>query len=149
MSIRWSKDCIKWQANYIMACVGVEVVPLLPTRWNLSHTFTAFICMWLYMILTLLEMGGGHEMWWPVFVAKGYPLGSCPSCCHLLKPNFKVWSLSFQKRPPDNSVYVRTCSKNPKDTNWWYHGECHQFSLCEYLQIFESLARVHDGISDT
>ncbi|CAG0881936.1 unnamed protein product [Darwinula stevensoni] len=30
-------------------------------------------------------------------------------------------SCKEKKRPPDNSVYVRTCSKNPKDTNWWYH----------------------------
>ena len=29
----------------------------------------------------------------------------------------------FQKRPPDNSFYIKTCSKNPKKTKWWYHGE--------------------------
>lgn len=29
-----------------------------------------------------------------------------------------------QRRPPDNSFYVRTCNKNPKKTKWWYHGEC-------------------------
>lgn len=29
----------------------------------------------------------------------------------------------FQRRPPDNSFYVRTCNKNPKKTKWWYHGE--------------------------
>ncbi|XP_063498911.1 ubiquitin-conjugating enzyme E2 W isoform X11 [Symphalangus syndactylus] len=28
---------------------------------------------------------------------------------------------SPQRRPPDNSFYVRTCNKNPKKTKWWYH----------------------------
>lgn len=31
----------------------------------------------------------------------------------------------LQKRPPDNSFYVKTCSKNPKKTKWWYHGKHH------------------------
>ncbi|XP_047110530.1 ubiquitin-conjugating enzyme E2 W isoform X5 [Schistocerca piceifrons] len=30
---------------------------------------------------------------------------------------------SPEKRPPDNSFYVKTCNKNPKKTKWWYHGE--------------------------
>lgn len=25
--------------------------------------------------------------------------------------------------PPDNSIYIRTCSKNPKKTRWWYHDD--------------------------
>ena len=29
----------------------------------------------------------------------------------------------FQKRPPDNSFYVKTCHKNPKKTRWWYHDD--------------------------
>ena len=28
-----------------------------------------------------------------------------------------------QKRPQDNSFYIKTCHKNPKKTKWWYHGE--------------------------
>uniref|UniRef100_W8BCK3 N-terminal E2 ubiquitin-conjugating enzyme n=1 Tax=Ceratitis capitata TaxID=7213 RepID=W8BCK3_CERCA len=28
-----------------------------------------------------------------------------------------------KKRPPDNTLYVKTCNKNPKKTKWWYHGE--------------------------
>ncbi|KAH9415152.1 ubiquitin-conjugating enzyme E2 W [Dermatophagoides pteronyssinus] len=28
-----------------------------------------------------------------------------------------------KKRPPDNTMYVRTCSKNPKKTKWYYHDE--------------------------
>ena len=28
-----------------------------------------------------------------------------------------------QKRPPDNSFYVKTCHKNPKKTRWWYHDD--------------------------
>ncbi|KAH8307558.1 hypothetical protein KR044_002582 [Drosophila immigrans] len=27
-----------------------------------------------------------------------------------------------KKRPPDNTLYVKTCNKNPKKTKWWYHG---------------------------
>lgn len=29
----------------------------------------------------------------------------------------------WQKRPPDNALYVRTCSKNPKKTRWWFHDD--------------------------
>ena len=29
----------------------------------------------------------------------------------------------FQKRPPDNSFYIKTCHKNLKKTRWWYHDE--------------------------
>ncbi|XP_053212004.1 ubiquitin-conjugating enzyme E2 W-like isoform X1 [Panonychus citri] len=32
-------------------------------------------------------------------------------------------SCTEKKRPPDNSLYVKTCSKNPKKTKWWYHDE--------------------------
>ncbi|KAH6922435.1 hypothetical protein HPB50_013608 [Hyalomma asiaticum] len=32
-------------------------------------------------------------------------------------------SCKEKKRPPDNSLYVKTCNKNPKKTKWWYHGE--------------------------
>lgn len=28
-----------------------------------------------------------------------------------------------KKRPPDNTLYVKTCNKNPKKTKWWYHGK--------------------------
>ncbi|KAL5021427.1 hypothetical protein ScPMuIL_000582 [Solemya velum] len=32
-------------------------------------------------------------------------------------------SCTEKKRPPDNSFYVKTCSKNPKKTRWWYHDD--------------------------
>ncbi|CAG2105826.1 unnamed protein product [Medioppia subpectinata] len=32
-------------------------------------------------------------------------------------------SCKEKKRPPDNSLYVKTCSKNPKKTRWWYHDD--------------------------
>ncbi|OQR68235.1 ubiquitin-conjugating enzyme E2 W-like [Tropilaelaps mercedesae] len=32
-------------------------------------------------------------------------------------------SCKEKKRPPDNTLYVKTCSKNPKKTKWWYHGK--------------------------
>lgn len=32
-------------------------------------------------------------------------------------------SCKEKKRPPDNNLYVKTCSKNPKKTKWWYHDE--------------------------
>ncbi len=29
-----------------------------------------------------------------------------------------------EKKPPvDNSFYIKTCSKNPKKTRWWYHDD--------------------------
>jgi len=28
-----------------------------------------------------------------------------------------------KKRPPDDALYVKTCSKNPKKTKWWYHDD--------------------------
>ncbi|CAL1529948.1 unnamed protein product [Lymnaea stagnalis] len=30
-------------------------------------------------------------------------------------------SCKEKKLPPDNALYVRTCSKDPKKTRWWYH----------------------------
>ncbi|XP_046543468.1 ubiquitin-conjugating enzyme E2 W-like [Haliotis rubra] len=32
-------------------------------------------------------------------------------------------SCKEKKRPPDNAIYVKTCSKNPKKTRWWYHDD--------------------------
>jgi len=32
-------------------------------------------------------------------------------------------SCKEKKRPPDNAFYVKTCSKNPKKTKWWYHDD--------------------------
>lgn len=32
-------------------------------------------------------------------------------------------SCKEKKRPPDNAVYVRTCSKNPNNTRWWFHDD--------------------------
>lgn len=43
--------------------------------------------------------------------------------------NIKTNVLLLQRRPPDNSFYVRTCNKNPKKTKWWYHGEYCVISL--------------------
>lgn len=35
-----------------------------------------------------------------------------------------------KRRPPDNALYVRTCSKNPKKTKWWYHDDSVQLNYC-------------------
>ena len=32
-------------------------------------------------------------------------------------------SAKEKSRPPDDSFYVKTCSKNPKKTRWWYHDD--------------------------
>ncbi|KRT81505.1 Ubiquitin-conjugating enzyme [Oryctes borbonicus] len=32
-------------------------------------------------------------------------------------------SCKEKKRPSDNAFYVKTCSKNPKKTKWWYHDD--------------------------
>lgn len=32
-------------------------------------------------------------------------------------------SCSDKRRPPDNAFYIRTCSKSPKKTKWWYHDD--------------------------
>ncbi|XP_034249379.1 ubiquitin-conjugating enzyme E2 W isoform X2 [Thrips palmi] len=32
-------------------------------------------------------------------------------------------SCKDKKRPVDNSLYVKTCNKNPKKTKWWYHDD--------------------------
>ncbi|KAF8367046.1 ubc-16 [Pristionchus pacificus] len=32
-------------------------------------------------------------------------------------------SCKEKKRPPDNALYVRTCSKNPSKTRWWFHDD--------------------------
>ena len=30
----------------------------------------------------------------------------------------------MQVRPPDDTIYVRFATKNPKKTRWVFHGEC-------------------------
>jgi ubiquitin-conjugating enzyme E2 W len=40
--------------------------------------------------------------------------------------------LLIQKRPPDNTFYVKTCNKNPKKTKWWYHGKNNYFICLLY-----------------
>lgn len=42
-----------------------------------------------------------------------------------------------KKRPPDNTLYVNTCNKNPKKTKWWYHGK---FPFGEALLVVLSLS---------
>jgi len=32
-------------------------------------------------------------------------------------------SAKEKARPPDDAFYVKTCSKNPKKTLWWYHDD--------------------------
>ncbi|XP_046848781.1 probable ubiquitin-conjugating enzyme E2 W-A [Xenia sp. Carnegie-2017] len=32
-------------------------------------------------------------------------------------------SCKEKKLPPDNECYVKTCSKNPKKTKWWFHDD--------------------------
>jgi len=32
-------------------------------------------------------------------------------------------SCKEKKRPPDDMFYVKTCSKSPKKTKWWYHDD--------------------------
>lgn len=32
-------------------------------------------------------------------------------------------SCTDKRRPPDNAFYIRTCSKSPKKTKWWYHDD--------------------------
>eukprot|EP00118_Oscarella_pearsei_P003470 m.14412 g.14412 ORF g.14412 m.14412 type:complete len:149 (+) comp25745_c0_seq2:449-895(+) len=32
-------------------------------------------------------------------------------------------SCKKKEKPPDNELYVRTCSSNPNKTRWWYHDD--------------------------
>jgi ubiquitin-conjugating enzyme E2 W len=32
-------------------------------------------------------------------------------------------SAKEKKRPPDDSIYIKRCNKNPKKTRWWYHDD--------------------------
>ena len=32
-------------------------------------------------------------------------------------------SAKEKSRPPDDAFYIKTCSKNPKKTHWWYHDD--------------------------
>lgn len=48
------------------------------------------------------------------------PALSVQSVC--LSISSMLSSCREKKRPPDNTLYVKTCNKNPKKTKWWYHG---------------------------
>uniref|UniRef100_A0A2K6GVM3 UBC core domain-containing protein n=1 Tax=Propithecus coquereli TaxID=379532 RepID=A0A2K6GVM3_PROCO len=41
----------------------------------------------------------------------------------------RIQHTNSERRPPDNSFYVRTCNKNPKKTKWWYHGKQFKFGM--------------------
>lgn len=32
-------------------------------------------------------------------------------------------SCTEKKRPPDDHLYIRTCSSNPRHTRWWFHDD--------------------------
>lgn len=49
------------------------------------------------------------------------PALSVQSVC--LSISSMLSSCKEKKRPADNTIYVKTCNKNPKKTKWWYHGE--------------------------
>ncbi len=60
-------------------------------------------------------------------------LSSCKEKKRWKKKFWKIWKklkiffwlndIICNDRPPDNSLYVKTCSKNPKKTKWWYHDD--------------------------
>uniref|UniRef100_A0A336M8J5 CSON013721 protein n=1 Tax=Culicoides sonorensis TaxID=179676 RepID=A0A336M8J5_CULSO len=49
------------------------------------------------------------------------PALSVQSVC--LSISSMLSSCREKKRPPDNTIYVKTCKKNPKETKWWYHDD--------------------------
>ncbi|XP_059615299.1 ubiquitin-conjugating enzyme E2 W isoform X1 [Phlebotomus argentipes] len=49
------------------------------------------------------------------------PALSVQSVC--LSISSMLSSCQEKKRPPDNTLYVKTCNKNPKKTKWWYHDD--------------------------
>jgi len=52
-------------------------------------------------------------------------------------------SLIVQVRPPDDTIYVRFATKNPKKTRWVFHGELLKF----YLHITHTIGPVQNGTS--
>ncbi|KAL5286010.1 UBE2W family protein [Megaselia abdita] len=49
------------------------------------------------------------------------PALSVQSVC--LSISSMLSSCKEKKRPADNTIYVKTCNKNPKKTKWWYHDD--------------------------
>lgn len=48
-------------------------------------------------------------------------------------------SCTEKRRPPDNAFYVKTCSKSPKKTKWWYHDETVWWACQTGINCFPSL----------
>ena len=62
-------------------------------------------------------------------IKKRTPALSVQSVC--LSISSMLSSCREKKRPADNTLYVKTCNKNPKKTKWWYHG----MYCCEAIKI--------------
>lgn len=64
--------------------------------------------------------------------------------CHCMLKFILCPDFVLQKRPPDNAFYVKTCSKNPKKTRWWYHGEfVRLFCLFNIPEVLSPLISLH------
>lgn len=58
-------------------------------------------------------------------------------CISLRSLTLNDFLVSLQKRPVDNSLYVKTCNKNPKKTKWWYHGKVCSVNIFKiYFELF-------------
>lgn len=55
-----------------------------------------------------------------------------------------------KKRPSDNTLYVKTCNKNPKKTKWFYHGknkpDPNAMSKCTLTNIFYVIFSIDDSV---
>ena len=92
-----------------------------------------------------------YPFWLAISSASRSPALSVPSVC--LSISSMLSSCREKKRPPDNTLYVKTCNKNPKKTKWWYHGkkgrETYQKRIINTLPFSFQMTLCSDHINRT
>lgn len=102
-----SPNCLVFFINFLLETSPVRIVTWIFKRFLLTKVWPCLLPHF-----HCIHVVAFHKL---IIIAHVLQYEDCLIICR----SFFV----LQRRPPDNSFYVRTCNKNPKKTKWWYHGK--------------------------